>query len=282
MESKKTIFEYDNYRAFLKDAYLALKARDGKFSYRFFSRIAGFKSPNILKLVIDGDRNIAPESIEKFSGAFKLNKEEALFFHNLVLLNQASTADDKSYYARELLKSRSYRKIHPLKEGQYHFFSVWYYVLIREMVGLTHFKEDYEWMAQQIQPAITAAEAKKAVDELTQLGLLERDNENRLRQSQNNIGTPDEVTASSITKCLREFMNRASESIDTVPREKRDISAVTFVTSEETVKRIKEKIQKFRKEILEMAAESLTPDNVYQLNFQFFPLTSEEEEGEAS
>ncbi len=36
------------------------------FSYRVFSRLAGFKSSNIFKLVMDGDRNLTEESLKKF------------------------------------------------------------------------------------------------------------------------------------------------------------------------------------------------------------------------
>src|SRR3989338_9919808 len=92
---KPNIFEYDNYRSFLKDLYALLKQEKSAFSFRFFSRQAGFRSPNFLKLVMEGKRNLSPESIEKFAKGLKLNKNEADFFRRLVLLNQATT-DRKS------------------------------------------------------------------------------------------------------------------------------------------------------------------------------------------
>ena len=104
------------------------------------------------------------------------------------------------------------------------------------------------------------------------LGLVERDSEGNLRQTRTNVGTPDEVTASSAAQCLRDMMKKASDSIDLVPRQKRDISAITFTLSESSAAQIKEKIQKFRKEILEIVSRDGSHDSVYQLNFQFFPL----------
>ena len=277
MGSKKVIFEYDNFREFLKDYYLKAKERNKNFSYRYFSRIAGFKSPNFLKMVMDGQRNLAPNSIDKFASALKLNKEETSFFRSLVLLNQASTADERQRYAEEIIHSRAYRRTQPLKESQYRFFAHWYYVLIRELVGLPFFKEDYDWIGKQVRPHLSAAEAKRAVEELLKLSVLERDASGRLKQMNSNVGTPDEVTSSSIAHCHRQLMKLASASIDDVAREKRDISAITFIASGPTVKKIKEKIQKFRKELLELASVDNNPDNVYQLNFQFFPLTESDE-----
>ena len=81
-------------------------------------------------------------------------------------LNQAGTVEEKQKYASELLKSRVYRKIHPLSESQYNYFGQWYFVLIRELVGLPGFKEDYDWISKQIIYPITPAEAKRAMDEL--------------------------------------------------------------------------------------------------------------------
>jgi uncharacterized protein (TIGR02147 family) len=271
MRFSKSIFEYDNYRNFLRDAYLYSKTINKNFSFRFFSKTAGFKSPNILKLVMDGDRNIAPGSIDKFVKAFKMSKDEAAFFKNLVHLNQAKTTVEKQSFAEEILKQKAFRKSQPLKESQYQFFSKWYYVVIREMVAMENFKEDYTWIARQLRPRITASEAKTAVEQLLILGLIARENHGKLIQTDRNVATPDEVTASSIAACHRELMKVASLSIDTIPRNQRDISAIAIAVNEEASLKIKEKIQKFRKEIMDLAAQGGEPDRVYQLNFQFFP-----------
>ncbi len=52
--ARPSIYEYDNYRAFLKDMYDYQKAKTTYFSFRYFARKAGYASPNFLKLVIDG------------------------------------------------------------------------------------------------------------------------------------------------------------------------------------------------------------------------------------
>lgn len=271
-EGKKSLFDYDNYREFLRDFYLTSKARNKNFSFRYFSRIAGFKSPNILKLVMDGERNIAPHSIDKFVKAMKLNREESLFFRNLVLLNQSTSVDDKQHYIQEILKSRTYKRIHPLKEAQYNFFSRWYCALILEMVAIPGFREDPHWIAKQIHPPITPTEVRRVLDELLEMGLIQRNPEGKLMQANPNLSSPDEVISTSIAQCHREMMKRAAESIDLVPRENRDISGVTFGMSRETMKEIKEMLQNFRREVLKVASRDSVPDGVYQLNFQLFPL----------
>src|ERR1700722_999673 len=98
--SKKSIFEYDNYRDFLRDYYLSAKAENKNFSFRYFSRIAGYKSSNFLNLVMKGKSNISLESIGKLTEAMKLNKEESVFFRNLVHFNQSDNSEDKQTFSK--------------------------------------------------------------------------------------------------------------------------------------------------------------------------------------
>src|SRR6266568_3899878 len=110
MGERRKIYEYENYRSFLKDFYDWSKIENPKFSFRFFSKLAGFKSSSFLKHVMDGKKNHSPESIEQFAKAIKFTKEERLFFKNLVLFNQASSSEEKQLYFQEILRSRTYRK----------------------------------------------------------------------------------------------------------------------------------------------------------------------------
>ena len=69
------VFEFLDYRAFLRAHYETEKQRRAAFSHRFFSRLAGLRSPNFLKLVMDGERNLGPETVPKFIHALGLTGE---------------------------------------------------------------------------------------------------------------------------------------------------------------------------------------------------------------
>jgi uncharacterized protein (TIGR02147 family) len=273
VKGRPNIFEYDNYRIYLKETFEFLKAKDKKFSLRFFARVAGFSSHNTLWNVIDNRNNLSEEGVEKVLKALKLSREEATQFKNLVFLNQAKSAEEKSRFSKEILRSRAYKKTHPLVEAQLRYYTQWYYVVIREMVNLPAFRENPEWIIKNISPAISSKQAKEAIEELLTLNLLKRDESGRLLQTNNIVETPNEVTSSLVAQFHREFMKKASESIDLIPREDRDISSVTFHVSRHAAKTIKEKIQNFRRELLEEASHDPQPEAVFQLNFQLFPVT---------
>ncbi len=78
--ARPLIFEYSSYRDYLRDLYSYLKASRPYFSYRYFAAKAGFNSPNFLKLVIDGKRNLSSDSVKRFATALKLERDELAFF----------------------------------------------------------------------------------------------------------------------------------------------------------------------------------------------------------
>lgn len=270
---KPVVFEYNNYRKYLSDLYSYLKGTKGYFSYRYFSRMAGFRSPNFLKLVIDGHRNLSGESIEKFIKALKLPNAEATFFRNLVLVHQANTVEEKKYFTEQLLKSKFYKKLHPLSEIQYSYYNHWHMIPIRELAGLKTFREDPHWIANQLLPEISPSQAKTALKDLEKLGLLKKNENEKLVPTQKHVSTGDEVVSASVANYHKTMIGMGAKAIDLFPEHKRDISAVTLTLSQKGFSEIKTLIQRFRKELLEISDQDSCADTVYQINFQFFPLT---------
>jgi len=267
-----TIFEYDNYRAYLGDLYKLYKETKPHFSYRYFSQKAGFRSPNFLKLVIEGKRNLSAESIEKFTNALKLGKKETEFFRVLVYLNQARTVGEKKIYAEQLMQFRPFRYIHPLRQDQYRYYADWHNIAVRELTMLPEFSEDPAWIARRLVPPISPQQAQKALDLLLQLGLLKRDESGRLVQADAFISTGDEVTSTSVANYHRTMIRMGAEAMDRFAGPDRDISSVTMTLSEKNFQEIKTLIQRFRKELLAIADQDQSPEGVYQVNFQLFPL----------
>lgn len=270
---KIDLFEYDNYRKYLRDLYTALKSQGNGFSFRFFSRISGFRSSNFLHLVMEGKRNLSSDSIDQLIKALNFNKSESIFFRNLVLLNQARNIEEKKFYAEQLISSSYYQKASPLKKAQYEYYSKWYLVHIRELVRLEGFQEDPEWIAHQLHPPITTQEAKKGLELLGSLGLIERNSLGKLVQADQFISTGDEVTSASISQFHRDMITKGAEAIDRFSKQERDVSCLTMGLSEKGAQGVKELIQRFRKELMAIAGQDDPSNAVYQVNFQFFPTT---------
>lgn len=266
------VFRYLDYRAFLRDLYKAKKPRG--FSYRAFSRDAGLGAPNYLKLVIEGKRNLTPAMAERFAEACGLAGEAAEYFLRLVEFNQASSVEQKNESFARITGFDRYRRAHKLELAQAAYHSTWYLPAIRELVASPCFVEEPERLAALLWPAIKPNDAKHALETLLELGLIARAEDGRLRQTASVVSTGPETTGMHITNYHAEMMRRASQAMTLVPAAQRDISSLTFCVGPEAMKRMKTRIQEFRRELLAMAEADAERSQVLQLNLQLFPLSA--------
>ncbi len=271
----KTIYEYLDYRDYLKDY---LDARKGTgLSIRSISAKAGFKSPNYFRLLMDRKRNLSPTSLAKLMDLFKFKGAEREFFENLVFMNQAKTTEQKDYYFEKLNDSKKYIALKHLEHDQYEYFSKWYYAAIRELVLLPGFVNDPEWIARRLVPNIPIRAAKEAMELLFRLGLV-RSAAGEIEQVDRHIGTPHEIAAMAAWKFHREMMDRSVDSLDLCTPADRELSALTVGISHKQYKKMRRKIREFRKKLhADLEGEELA-DSVYQLNIQFFPLSEVDHE----
>jgi uncharacterized protein (TIGR02147 family) len=272
------VFDYLDYREFLRDAYDDLKARQRGFSYRAFSRRAGMSSPNFLKLVIDGKRNLTPDSTEKFAVALGLGARETAFFRELVGFAQATTAAQKNAHYERIGTFHRHSAVRRLERDTFAYLSRWYYPAIRELVTCSDFREDPAWISAQLRPEVAPARVREAIDVLLDLGMLERDEAGRLRQGDPLLSTGPEVRSLAVGNFHRQMMERAADSIELIDREQREISGVTVALSRASFDMLKQKIQALRAELLEYSAAETAPTRVVQFNFQAFPLAIVEED----
>jgi uncharacterized protein (TIGR02147 family) len=275
----KTIFEYNDYRKFLKDFYEEKKNENPHFSYRFLSQKVGFKSPGHFTLIIQGKANISINLIERFADFVKLNKKERAYFQELVLFNQAKKHEDKKrHFERMMSYQESSARI--LDEDQYEFYSEWYYTAVREILNFYSFEGDYAKLGKMVEPAISPQEARKAVKLLEKLGLIEKVQNESYKLTDKILSTGYHAQAVSINNHIINSLKLAEHALDNCPREERNLSTVSVNVSPEGYRRIVEELRAFRRRMLEIAGADEKINRAYQFNFQFFPLSRSLGEGE--
>jgi uncharacterized protein (TIGR02147 family) len=269
---RPVVYGYRDYRAFLKDTWRYNKKKRENFSYRLFSRKAGFSSPNFLKLVIDGQRNLTNESVAKIAKGFELRKREREFFENLVFMNQASDLQEKNHYYRKMIALGGNVEIRKLEKAYYEYLSNWYYPAVREVVMLGDRKHTPKRIAGMLTPNITARQAAKALKLLTELGFIRKGKDGRWAQCDKALTTGPEVQSLVAANFHKEMLKRADDAIERFGAHERDISGLTLSTNQEKLAELKKKIVEFRKDILNLVCDDEEPDQVIQLNIQMFPL----------
>jgi uncharacterized protein (TIGR02147 family) len=268
-----SVYEYVDYRAFMRDHFAACKATMPQYSFRYLARKAGFTSSNFLKLVMDGDRNLGPQAIEKVAKAMKLDAEAAEFFAQLIAMNQAQTVAERNRAFERVAANRRFRAAKKLDGPLFEYLTHWYYPAIRELAARPDFVDDPAWVAAQISPGIEARQAKSALKTLESLGLLVRGEDGKLARGEASLTTGHEVRSVVIPAYHLQMIERAAKAVETVPPEQRDVSALTVCIKESSLSDLKGKIHRFREEMMERCDSEPEPERVYQLCIQLFPLS---------
>lgn len=268
----RRVYEYLDYRRFLADYYAHYKLHEYGFSYRTFARRAGCRSTNYPHLVINGRRNLTSAMAVRFAEACGLVREQAAYFSDLVAFTQAKSQDEREHYYERLTRHAPFRRVHKVTLAQSKYFSKWYIPATRELAARADFRAEASWIAAKLEPSITVAEAREALETLTQLELLSVD--------EHGCATRNEPLVSSggplghhLVAFHQAMLQRASEAIELIPRDEREVSSLTLCVSKQRLLELKQQVREFRQQLLHTAEREDTPECVVQINFQLFPLS---------
>jgi uncharacterized protein (TIGR02147 family) len=274
--SSPDLYSFLDYRRFLDEWFLSRKAANPRFSHRAFARKAGQASPSLLLHVIARRRNLTAATTAAFSEAMGLKGADAEFFEALVELDQAASPDDRAAAWERVRAARRFREARRIDGEAVEYLSCWYYPAVRELATCADFREDPEWIAGILRPRITPAQARKALDLLLSLGLLQRTPTGGLEVTAASVVTPHEVAAMAAYEYHRSMLARAAEALTTAAPNERHFCGVTVAIPVSLVPMLKHELGALQERLLDLcdSAEGRR-ERVFQINLQLLPLTAE-------
>lgn len=275
--------KYMDYRPFLKDFYeykrLSTQNTIRPYTYAMFSAAADIKSPNYLKMIVDGKRNLSEDMIGKFARAMSLSKDHSEEFKLLVLYSQSTDPAQRNIYLRAINEARVEQK---LKSGEidrktWDKIPNWVAWIIYTMVD----QKDVEFNATQIKNLLRGKVSQEDVDgALTSLfssGELIKDPVTQeVKKAHNLMESADEVPVALVRKLQAQLMYLGLESLFQDSATEREFGSLTMSLSKSEFEDLKFQLRKFRKSIHKdnsIARTTSKGERVYQLNIQLFPLT---------
>ena len=273
----KPIVEYSDFRQYMLDYYEERKRRS-VFSWREFSKIAGFTSSSYMKVVCDGKSKLSRIGVERTGAAMGLVGFEMEYFRAMVEFGQAATEEKKKAAYENMLAIAKVHKVRVLEGDLFEFYDSWQNPVVRELAPLMPGATPGE-IAKKCYPEISAAEVQQSLNFLTKAGLLKKAGDSAFVQAETSItGTPD-ATRLALRGMHRQMPKLATPALD-LPVEQRNFSGVTMGVSRESYERIVKVLDECRRQIIAIAADDKNIDQVYRLNLQLFPLTKNVKEGE--
>ncbi len=264
------IFEYTDYREWLRDAFEDFKKRKTVVSWRYMAMKLGADPGNLLR-VAQGKIHLTLPLVQPMADFFELNEKESAYWTELVYFGRAKTdAEALNHYEKmQALKGIPLKR---LAKKELEFYRHWYCNAIRSIIGICKFKDDYEGLAECCTPAISVEEAKSAVKLLYDLNMISKDRDGYWKVNDTFVSTGGNWRSEAVRTFQTETIRLAGESLERHAPPLRDISTVTMTFNMDDIALIREKIKEFRSELLRLSQEGTGDDTVFQLNVQLFPL----------
>jgi uncharacterized protein (TIGR02147 family) len=261
------IFEYENYRDYLRDMMKWWSNQDDKYSLRWFSKRLGFSSPSMLSMSLSGLRTLQIEKLIVLTDALKLLADEVEYLRILYDLEQCNDEREReriNTIKRNRFQGGAFKDLDP---RAFELYAFWYLPAIRELVAFPDFKADPFWISGAL--GITPIEARDGFMTLMRIGQVVVDDGRYIRstpsvQPQSPPGLVLEYTKTHIRK---------SADLFALDRSNRYANTLTIAISKETFEKIPEILARVIAEVDSLAEKDMARTDVAQLNVQFYSMT---------
>jgi uncharacterized protein (TIGR02147 family) len=273
MVSEPSIYQYLDYRHFIKDRFQWMQSRDSSFSQRKLARVAGFTNPGFYNEVINGRRNLSAAAIARMGTGLSLDANGIEFLRVLVALTHAKDTEEKTAAMRRLEFRRNRSFFRRLNQSQSKYYLDLNYPLVRAAIGVCDFRGDYQVLGDFLRPPMTAASIKRYVRDLCEWELVAQDREGRYCVTHSFLEPPEEMK-DALVRLQQAWLTQSVHLLSIMPASERHVSSALLTVSEDTYKAILERVEKVREELLDLVRADQSSERVVQFNIQVFPRSS--------
>ena len=274
------LFDYDDFRKFMQDYFEEQKKMRAVFSHRFFAAKAGFSSSSYCLNVIRGRFNLTPKSIEKLAKAMDFEPLQKSYFEALVQYNQAEQVDERENAWEQIQQIRKQIEFTHITTREQLYFSKWYYPIVRELAVSPSWDGDFMKLARMVEPQITTEEAREAVKNLLEWGLIREvsGGKSAVRYEETSqMLDASLIPPMALRQIRREYMQHAIGAVERKPRDERFAAFTTLAMSESSYNYAVEVLEEARKKIIARAANDLNVERIYELMVVAFPMSKKVE-----
>jgi len=268
--SEPSIYQYLDYRAFIKDRFNWMQSRDPSFSQRKLARVAGFANPGFFNEVIKGRRKLSSAAIERMGEGLSLDANEVEFLRVLVALTDAKDTEERGAAMRKLEFRRNRSFFRRLNQSQSKYYLDLNYPLVRAAIGVCDFRGDYQLLGDFLRPPMTAASIKRYVRDLCEWELVAQDREGRYCVTHSFLEPPEEMK-DALVRLQQAWLTQSVHLLSIMPATERHVSSALITVSECTYKAILDRVEKVREELLDLVRADQSSERVVQFNIQVFP-----------
>ena len=235
--------------------------KNPQYSLRAFAKYLGIDHATISQL-LRGKRSLTLRTILKSGTRLGLDR---------------ASIDDyvahEAYWRHDSADEIAQGEIQQLANDAANVVADWYHYAILELTRLHNFRPNSRWIARVL--GITTDEVNLAVSRLARLGLLEMADRDRwIDKSGNTTASLAGFNQATVQRLAEQVRLQMIAALGTMPAGAFEHSATTLALSTARLPLVLERIAGFRRELIAVLQEDAAPDDVYQLEINFFPVTN--------
>lgn len=269
------LFDYDDFRKFLQDYFTEQKKKQAVFSHRFFAAKAGFSSSSYCLNVIRGRFKLTPKSIEKIAKAMDFEPLQKDYFEALVQYNQANQVETRESAWKRIAEIRKQIKFTPVNTREQAYFGKWYNPVIRELAVNSNWDGDYIKLARMVEPQITTDEAREAVKNLVEWGMISevKKGDKVQYKETSQLLNATQIPPILLRQIRRDYIQHAIGAVEHKSKDERFAAFTTLAMSEKSYNYAVEVLEEARQKIIAKVANDSNVEKIYEMMIVAFPMS---------
>ncbi len=272
-DKKLNIFRYHDYRTFLADFFEFRRQQNSSFSIRSFAQNTGLQSHSYISAIVKGKRNLTDAYKQRLLNGLNLEQNERRYFLLLVDFNQSKSAIAKQKAFEQLNHARRHTPFYKLHKKQFEYLSKWYHQVVRELVTLISWNNNYAYLGSLLEPRITEAEARVSVALLLDLGVVAKREDGSYYQTDQRLTTID-IAGHLVRQIRKQFIELSLNANDTMNPTIRNLGSSTLTLSKEHFATASAILNDAREKINALSEMDNRPHRVYHATLHLFPLSA--------
>ncbi|MGE3975888.1 MAG: TIGR02147 family protein [Bdellovibrionales bacterium] len=267
------IYEYNDYRNYLKASLAIRIAKNPRYSLRTFAKHLGL-APATLSMILSGKKNLSFNRSLQVAERLDLNSKEQVYFSQLVYLKGSSSIESKKQVLNQMRDTGNSRSAEHIAIDQFELISDWCHYAILMLTEVHSFKFTVANVARRL--SLNKFVAETAIERLQKLGLLEKVKEGQYRRIKGDIIVQSNDMNLAFRKYHRQLLEKASLSLETQPPKDRITASEVIAMSKSDLKEVNKLMEQFLNQVIELTKKSKNKTDVYHLGVQAFNLTDKE------
>lgn len=272
------VFGYTHFQEYLR-CWIEEQRKDGrKVSFELLARQLGLRSKgHAYRIFHDESMPLTSRTMVHLVDVLGIKGAERDYFEAMVGFNRSSTLEERKTYLEKMGKISGRSKASALSTSACSYFSEWYLPVLREAVCMPGFREDYKAFGKRFCPSISEAQVRKGVELLKELQLISPLARGGYQSCEKFVHAGADIQPVLLATFQQSMIRLASEALDTIPPQEREISTLTFSLPAAAFPQIKQALRRMQNDLAQQVLDEKAPGNVvYQFNLQCFPLYRQE------